>query len=232
MDTEVSVILATYNEKDNIGKLIERIEETLEGYFFEVIVVDDNSPDGTAQYVKEKFGNKENIKVIKRIRRGLATALLSGIEESKGEVIVLMDTDFSHPPQQIKELVKIAQDKGVANASRFVESGKFKMKAYRVLGTRFVELFARIILGVKVTDFTNGYVAVRKDILDKLPKGKIFYGYGDYCIRMFYYISKKGIKIPEIPTIYLPREKGESKTKEFSVGLDYLKAILRLRFKH
>ncbi len=231
---KVSVVLATYNERDNIVKLVPALVSNLKSSSldYEIIIVDDKSPDGTADAAGEAFARNRKVKVIVRNERGLATALRRGVEESSGDVVVLMDTDFSHNPSMVSDLASLAFKSGVANGSRFVRGGRFVARFYRSLGTRLVQLFARILLGIPCTDFTNGFVAVRSGAFKKLDFNKVFVGYGDYCIRLFYYLHRAGLGISELPSIYKPRIHGASKTKEFSTGLDYLKEIVKLRLMH
>lgn len=231
---KVSVVLGTYNERDNIVKLVLALANNFHSSSldYEIIIVDDKSPDGTADAAREAFSHNKNVKIIVRNERGLATALRRGVEESSGDVVVLMDTDFSHDPAMVSQLALLAKASGVSNGSRFTKGGKFVAKAYRSMGTRFVQIFARIILGVPCSDFTNGFVAVRADALKKINFDKVFVGYGDYCIKLFYYLHKAGYRIAELPSIYTPRVHGASKTRELSTGFDYLKEIVKLRFKH
>ncbi len=230
---KVSVVLATYNERDNIVRLVPALVDDFKAHKldYEIIVVDDRSPDGTAEAAKKEFSKNRKVKVIVRTERGLATALRRGIEESNGDVVVLMDTDFSHSPVQVSALASLAAKSGIASGSRFMRGGRFVAKAYRSLGTRIVQLFARIVLGVPCSDFTNGFVAVRRDALRRLDFRRIFFGYGDYCFRLFYYLHRAGYKVAEIPSIYKPRVHGASKTRELSTGFGYLLEILKLRFR-
>jgi dolichol-phosphate mannosyltransferase len=234
-EINVSVVLATYNEHDNIIPLIAAVMKNLEKSGkcgLEIVVVDDSSPDGTYDAVVGKYGKDKRMKAVKRRERGLATALRRGIEESSGDVIVMMDTDFSHDPSQLPELVGLALKYGVGNGSRFTSGGRFVGKRYRSVVTRLLQLFARVVLGVPATDFTNGFVAIRRDALQGLNLDRIFFGYGDYCFRLFYYIHRghKGrFRIAELPSYYKPRVHGQSKTREFRTGLQYVVNILRLR---
>ena len=234
-ELKISVVLATYNESENIIPLIQSIVKNLESSDdknFEIIVVDDSSPDGTYDLVVKHYGKDKRIKAIKRLEKGLATALRRGIEESSGEVVVLMDTDFSHDPSQLPELVSLARMHGVGNGSRFTSGGRFVGKFYRTSVTHMLQIFTRIVLGVPATDFTNGFVAVRRDVLYALDFNRVFYGYGDYCIRLFYYIRKVHngrARILEVPSFYKPRVHGQSKTNEFKTGFKYIVNILKLR---
>lgn len=232
---KVSVVLATYNERGNIVSLVDAVIASLKRggrYGFEVIVVDDSSPDGTYDAVVGSYGKDKRVKAIKRGERGLATALRRGIEESSGEVIVLMDTDFSHDPSQLPVLIGLALKSGIGNGSRFTGGGKFVGKKYRSIVTRLLQLFARLVLGVPATDFTNGFVAFRRDVLGGLNLDRIFFGYGDYCFRLFYYVCRvhKGrFRIAEMPSYYKPRVHGQSKTKELKTGFQYVVNMVKLR---
>ncbi|MEK6853749.1 MAG: glycosyltransferase, partial [Nanoarchaeota archaeon] len=119
-EIKVSVVLATYNERDNIIPLIAAVIKNLEksgNYDFEIVVVDDSSPDGTSEVVRKAYAKNKKVRLITRHERGLATAIRRGVEESKGDVIVMMDTDFSHDPLQLPELVGLALKYGVGNGS-------------------------------------------------------------------------------------------------------------------
>ncbi|MBI2549567.1 glycosyltransferase [Candidatus Woesearchaeota archaeon] len=229
---KASVVLATYNERENIVPLISAIIKNLSKnkLDYDIVVVDDSSPDGTSEAVRKAYSKNKKVRLIIRQERGLATALRRGVEESKGDVILMMDTDFSHSPEQVSELVRLADDAGASNGSRFVRGGRFIAQLYRQLGTYLIQLFARIILWVPVTDFTNGFVAVKAEHFRKLNLNKVFFGYGDYCIRLFYYLHSTGVRIAEIPSTYKPRVSGKSKTNEIVTALSYILKVIRLRF--
>ncbi len=234
---KVSVILATYKEKDNIVKLVNSLLKVLKKSKLtpEIIIVDDNSPDGTAQAVRKAYGKNKNVKlIVRKNEKGLGTAVGRGVKEATGDVVVFMDSDFSHAPEEIPKMVKLTKDYDIVNGSRHLKGGgmrstgfrKFASKAARLAGT----LYIGFILGVRLTDYTNGYFVVKKSLLDKLTIEKIFYGYGDYYFRLFYHAKKKGATIKEIPVFYKFREEGESKTNFLKHGLQYAIAGFKLRF--
>lgn len=230
---KASVVLATYNERGNVVPLISAIIKNLSEnkLDYEIVIVDDSSPDGTSEAVRKAYSKNKKVRLITRQERGLATALRRGVEESKGDVILMMDTDFSHSPEQVSELVRLADKVGASNGSRFTKGGRFIAQLYRQLGTYFIQLFARIILWVPITDFTNGFVAVKAEHFRKLNLGKIFFGYGDYCIRLFYYLHSTGVRVAEIPSTYKPRVSGKSKTNEIRTALSYILKIIKLRLE-
>jgi dolichol-phosphate mannosyltransferase len=227
-----SVVLATYKEKENLVRLIKAIFNAFKknDLACDIVVVDDNSPDGTADSVRKAFGSDSRVKVIVRTEeKGLATAIRRGIDESEGDVLVFMDTDFSHDPNLIPKMVKLTKGYDIVSGSRYVQGGGIQSKWYRTLTTTAMEMYIRIMLGLKVKDYTNGFLAVRRSLLNKLNLDKIFYGYGDYCIRLFYHSLKKGAHILEIPAVYKFREEGVSKTNVLKHGIQYGLEVLKLK---
>ena len=231
---KASIILATYKEKDNIVPLIKSLLEECKKNKInvEIIVVDDNSPDGTAEAVKKSYWKNKQVKLIVRINeKGLGTAVGRGVKESKGDVVVFMDTDFSHDPKNISQLIKGTKKYDIVNGSRYLKGGGIQTHWNRKINTYLMRAYMSLVLQLSITDYTNGYFAVRRSVLDKLDHKKIFYGYGDYYFRLFYYAKKQGAKIKEIPVFYKFREHGESKTNFINHGLQYINAALKLRFR-
>lgn len=161
---KVSIILPTYNEKDNVVAVIKDIEHHIKSPF-EILVVDDNSPDGTAQAARKL--NKSNVRIIKRtIEKGLVSAIQRGIDEAKGNIIVWMDCDLSHPPHLLPLLLKQIEQEGydIVIASRYVKGGKDTRPLLRRSYSIAINLFARLLLTYKITDYTTGFVAGRKEV--------------------------------------------------------------------
>jgi dolichol-phosphate mannosyltransferase len=230
---KLSVILPTYNEKDSIVMLITEIRDILvnESYDFEILVVDDNSPDGTYAAVEEKFKYDQKIRPLIRINeKGLATAILHGINNSTGERIVVMDTDFNHPPKLIPLLVKITDYFDVASGSRYVIGGGMELSRFRFLGSKIFNKFIHYILGVKTTDNLSGFYAFKKSILEQVRPESIFYGYGDYYIRFLYVMQKQKKFILEVPVLYEDRKGGLSKTNLRNEIIRYTGTVLKIRF--
>lgn len=234
---KASIILATYNEKGNIIKLIRDILDNCkrEQINCEIIIVDDNSPDGTAAAVKKSFRTDKRVKLIlRKNERGLGTAVGRGVREASGDVLVFMDADFSHDPEDIPKLVKLTKDHDIVNGSRHIKGGGMESTPFRkfasLAGKSSGKLYMGLILGLNITDYTNGFFAARKSVIDKLNSDKIFYGYGDYYFRLFYHAKNNGSTIKEIPVFYKFREEGESKTNFLKHGFQYMKEGLKLRF--
>jgi len=217
-----SIIIPTYNEKQNIIPLLKEIKKMLISKNFEVIVVDDNSPDQTAQAIKTKFKKDKNIKVfVRKNERGLGTAILLGIKKSKGEIIVGMDADFNHLPQIIPKLIENTKDADLVVASRFISGGGMADRT-RYFFTYLFNLFLRYFLGFPVFDNTSGFYAIKKSQLYQLPLEEIYRGYGDYHLRLVWYAKKLGLKIKEISVFYPKRKFGTSKSNLIKMFFSYL----------
>ncbi|MCK4648320.1 polyprenol monophosphomannose synthase [bacterium] len=229
---KLSVILPVYNERENIESLIKAIGQEVKDSF-EIIVVDDNSPDGTGKIVERIAQNNENVRLLERTKeRGLVTAITDGIAKSQGEIILWMDADFSMPPEGIPELVKTLKDCDIAVGSRYIEGGRDERASWvRIFTSRLFNNLAHLILKSSVKDLTSGFIAAKRRVFDKV---RLAGHYGEYCISFLYHAQKKGLKIKEIPYTCLPRRRGKPKTtsnlfKFAKYGLIYLLTILKLR---
>ena len=225
----VSVILPTYNEREAIVKNVEHICRTFDKNHikFEVIVVDDNSPDGTAETLREL--NNPKVRLVVRTKdRGLGLSIGRGISEAKGNIIVGMDADGNHDPEDMPNMLKHLQgETKLVVASRFKGDGG--MKGWRMLPTFLFNAMFRLF-GLPIWDNTSGYYAVRKADLENLGLTRIYYGYGDYHLRLVFYAAQAGWKMIEVPTTYQARLGGQSKSKLLKMAVEYTKEAYRLRF--
>ncbi len=237
MNQKISIVLPTYNESQNIPVLIHEISKSITddvsvSDLAEIVVVDDNSPDGTAA-VCRSLGNEHcSVKVIVRTtERGLGSAVRRGITESSGDTIVVMDADFSHDWTVVPRLLAAlnSDSTDIAIASRYTRGGKMTASPHLSIGSRTLNLFIRTVLGMPVKDATGGFIAVRRTSLQDLDFDAIFTGYGDYCIALLYKGFKKGWRFQEIPFSYRPRRNGMSKTSFLKAGLSYGIRALKLR---
>lgn len=229
----ISVILPTYNEKDSIVLLVQDILKIAEREKIdhEVVIVDDNSPDGTYLELRHAFPDHPCVKPILRTHeKGLASAILHGIQNCTGDKVVVMDTDFNHPPDLIPLLVKITDYFDIASCSRYVIGGGMETSRFRYLGSKLFNKFIHYMLHVKTTDNLSGYFAFNKKILEGIDTGAIFYGYGDYFIRFLYVMQKRKRFILEVPVVYKDRKGGLSKTNLKNELLRYTGSVLRIRF--
>lgn len=211
------VIIPTYNEKENIENII-RYVFSLEKEFH-ILIVEDNSPDGTADIVKrliEEFSERLFIEQRKG-KLGLGTAYIHGFKwalQRGYDFIFEMDADFSHPPKDLLRLYE-ACSKGadMAVGSRYVD-GKISVVNWpigRVIMSYYASWYVRLITGMRIGDATAGFACYKRQVLEQIKLDKIrFVGYA-FQIEMKYTVFKKGFKIVEVPIIFTDRVFGESK---------------------
>lgn len=229
----VSVVLPTYNERENVRSLVPDVLDALEraGVAPEVVVVDDDSPDGTADYLCRTWGSDSRVRVIHRTNaHGLATALRRGIEEAAGDVIVLMDADYSHDPAMLGRLVARMDGADIVNGSRYFPGTPFEASRLAVTLSRIINVYFRWILRLTTQDNTNGFLCFRAGVWKPRELDFIFFsGYGDFQARMFFLARRKGWRFVEIPAGYRRRTRGESKTRFLVHGWGYLWTPIRIR---
>jgi dolichol-phosphate mannosyltransferase len=231
-DPYVSVVLATYNERENIldtiGEIFQHVANSVE-----VIVVDDDSPDETWRLVAEM--NDPRVKVIHRVStRGLASAFNRGIIESRGQVVCWMDADMCMPPAMLPDMIKKLDDHDIVIGSRYVEGAQDDRTPLRVLSSRMINGLATLVLGYGIKDYDSGFVVLRRSVFDKVSI--IPTGYGAYFIEFIYTCRRKGLTVYEMPYIFRDRAKGISKSapslvKFFSTGMQYVYRIFRARLR-
>lgn len=235
----VSIILPTYDEAGNIEKMIALLIQEIPAPM-EVIVVDDNSPDKTweiAERLKQKYSN---LKVLRRTdKSGLTSALRDGIKLADGDILVWMDADLSIPPSKVPDLLKkIDEGFDVVIGSRYMVGGgtviieKEDDSLILVILSFVLNLIIQKLLDPSIHDYTSGFIALRKKVLEEIPlKGD----HGEYFIGLTYMAMKNGFKVTEIPYILGSREYGVSKTgtrwwQYFYKGIGYLAVTFSMLF--
>jgi len=148
----------------------------------QIIVVDDNSPDGTADLIKNRFSSRPEVTLIlRKEERGLATAIAAGIDRSHSDLIAVMDTDFNHHPKDLPRLLEQLPGADMVIGSRYVAGGGMKTSRLRYWGSWVFNGFIRLVLGSPVKDNLSGFLVLKKEVVTQLKNQVIFYGYGDYC---------------------------------------------------
>ncbi|ASI99234.1 glycosyltransferase [Thermococcus celer] len=223
---KISVIVPTYNERENLEELFERIDRSLKGYDYEIIVVDDDSPDGTWEFAAQ-LSERYPVKVVRRTdEKGLSSAVIRGFEEASGDVFVVMDADLQHPPEVIPELVKaIENGADVAVASRYVPGGKVEnWYWYRKLISRGAIMVGRLALPKirNVKDPVSGFFALRRGVVEGVNLNPV-----GFKILMEILIKGNYRKVTEVPFTFGLRKAGESKLGTKTM-LNYLKHVYRL----
>nr|AIF13978.1 glycosyl transferase family protein (DPM1) [uncultured marine thaumarchaeote KM3_65_D04] len=236
-EAQVSIIIPTYNESENIIQVLKSIGDHLpKDIATEAIVVDDNSPDGTGKVVEDYINDTQNkigytVDVIHRkTKSGLSSAILDGIQHSSGETVVVMDSDFSHPPKIIPQLVeeiKISKY-DIAIASRYTEGGEVSgWSTKRKLISKTAKGIAKAGLGVNESDPMSGFFAFNRNILEGIKFDAI-----GYKMLLEILVKTKGAKVKEIPYTFTDRTRGSSKL-DSSTMFDYAKAVWKLyRYGH
>lgn len=235
------MILPTYNEADNIVPLIADILRYLSTRAPEVLVVDDQSPDGTADRVRGAIRKNhwKTVRILVRTKdRGLTNSIRDGIRNTNGSVVVWMDCDFSHPPSLLPQLIAPAEyGYDAAVGSRFVSGGMQKNtgsdKGDSVLVLWLSTVLNRILgflFRFDFHDYTSGYIAVKRSVLSQIPpRGD----YGEYFIDFMVRFFSKGYRVVEIPYHAPPRRFGVSKTGTtipvlFRHGIRYVWTVCRI----
>lgn len=208
------VVIPTYNEIDNIERMIQAILGVLPD--INILVVDDNSPDGTSNKIKEMQSANDNIHLLERAgKMGLGTAYCDGFQYAlaKGfEYIFEMDADFSHDPKELPNFLEAIKDYDLVLGSRYIKGvNVVNWPLRRLLLSYFANLYTQVITGLPVKDATGGFKCFRAELLRKIDLTSIkSNGYG-FQIEMTYRLWKKGARIKEIPIIFIDRMNGVSK---------------------
>lgn len=229
---EISILLPTYNEEENISPLIKEIIKELSQLKikYEIIVIDDDSKDKTIKNVKNISKKYKNIKlIVRKDEKGFASAILTGIKNSKYDYVLSMNSDFGHPPKYIPKLIENINDNDIIIASRYIKLTKTRIIRFQDVLSLFLNLFLRLLLRVKATDLTCCFIIIKKSILNNINTSEIFNNYGDLEFKLLYGLKGK-IKIKEVPFNMETRYYGTSKTKVIKCGIDYIKSALKLRF--
>lgn len=226
------VIIPTFNERDNIQKLLPLVLE--QGEEFSILVVDDNSPDGTGELAEEIAQREPRIHVLHRPRKlGLGTAYVAGFKwglDAGAELLFEMDADFSHDPAMLPIFVDEMRDCDLALGSRYVPGGGVEnWPLRRRWMSRGGSLYARFILGVGVQDLTGGYKCFRRQVLETLELDAVqTVGYA-FQIEMTYRTLLAGFRVKEVPILFVDRRQGASKMSR-RVFWEAVTAVWRLRF--
>lgn len=230
------VIIPTYNEKENIRQVLKRVFGLPEA--FDVLIVDDNSPDGTASIVKSLMDDydKQLFLIEREKKLGLGTAYIKGFRwalDHGYDYIFEMDADLSHNPDDLVRLYHTAKEEGqdLVIGSRYVKGvNVVNWPMGRVLMSYFASIYVKIILGIKIDDTTAGFKCYRRKVLETIDLNKIrFVGYA-FQIEMKYTAWKLGFKVKEIPIIFTDRTEGTSKMNR-GIFKEAVLGVIRLRFK-
>lgn len=235
--SKLLIVIPTYNEKENIEAIIAAVLGLSTNY--NVLIVDDGSPDGTGDIVKVLMLKYEDrLFILERGKKlGLGTAYIAGFYfalEKDYDFVMEMDADFSHNPKDISRILEACDKEGVGMAvgSRYVKGGGFKnWSKYRLILSYGASIYTRLITGMSVKDPTAGFVMYKREVLEKMDLEKIeFVGYA-FQIEMKYYCHSLGYKISEVPITFVDRELGVSKMNS-SIISEAVLGVLKMRFRN
>jgi dolichol-phosphate mannosyltransferase len=229
----ISVIMPTFNESGNIQELIERTTNTLKNNF-EIIVIDDNSPDGTSDLVEKLKSKFPNLKLITRKNEhGLPGAIKRGIKEAKGDILAWFDCDLTMPPEKLTEMIGKLGENDIVVGSRFIPGGEDNRgETFTKIMSLILNHLCMFLFGKDVHDYTSGFIACKKKVVENLE----FTGqHGTYFINLLIEAKINGACVTEIPYLLTPRFSGQSKIHEplnfLNAGLIYLQIIFGLKLR-
>jgi len=213
-DQKSLVIIPTYNELENIPKLIPIVLAQDER--IHLLIVDDNSPDGTANFVEGEMKANERIHLLKREKKlGLGTAYIAGFKyalQNGYDFIFEMDADFSHDPNELKNFLTEIKNYDLVLGSRYIHGIRvLNWPMRRLLLSFFASVYTRVITGMPIRDATGGFKCFRKKVLETIDLDKVKSNGYSFQIEMTFKAYSKGFKIKEIPIVFVDRIKGKSK---------------------
>jgi len=230
---KILIIIPTYNELDNLPRLLPEVLSKEEG--IHILIVDDNSPDGTAAFVENEMKSNNRIHLIKRSsKQGLGTAYIAGFKfaiQNGYDFVFEMDADFSHDPKEIPRFLDEIKNSDVVLGSRYINGvNVINWPLRRLLLSSFANLYTRVITGMPVHDATGGFKCFRRKVLEAIDLDRVKSNGYAFQIEMSFKAWKKGFKLKEIPIIFVDRVKGKSKMSK-KIVREAVTMVWKLRVK-
>jgi dolichol-phosphate mannosyltransferase len=230
----VVVVIPTYNERESIGSLIQEILSL--PFELNILVVDDNSPDGTGTIVSKLARDNPRVRLLTRKKRkGRGSAGVDGFKmalEMGADLIIEMDADFSHHPRHIPDLLAMADSFDVVLGSRFVAGGADRDRGMlRQVVTRLAGLYVRTSLGIRIRDVSSGYRCFRKEVFERVDLDDTISAGPSIVLEILYKVCLNGLSVQEVPIIFEDRRQGQTKLDIITL-LETLVMVLRLRKMH
>jgi dolichol-phosphate mannosyltransferase len=227
------IIIPTYNELDNLPRLLPEVLSKNEE--INILIVDDNSPDGTAAFVENEMKDNDRIHLIKRSsKQGLGTAYIAGFKyalQNNFELIFEMDADFSHDPKEIPKFLEEIKNSDLVIGSRYINGvNVINWPMRRLLLSSFANVYTRIITGMPIHDATGGFKCFRRKVLESINLDQVRSNGYAFQIEMNFKAWKKGFKVKEIPIIFVDRMKGQSKMSK-KIVREAVTMVWKLRIK-
>ncbi len=228
------VIIPTYNELENIPKLIPEVLSQDES--INILIVDDGSPDGTGKFVEDEMKKNDRIHLLKREKKmGLGTAYIAGFKyalQNNYDFIFEMDADFSHDPNELKNFLIAIKDNDLVLGSRYINGVRvLNWPMARLLLSFFASIYTRIITGMPIKDATGGFKCFRKKVLESIDLNHVKSNGYSFQIEMTFKAYAKGFRIKEIPIVFIDRVKGKSKMSK-KIVREAVTMVWKLRLQH
>lgn len=230
----ISVVIPTYNEKDNVLNTVKYIEVILKKIAdkYEIIFIDDSSPDGTAEIIKKIQKTNRNVKLVVRTKKdGIGSAHMVGFDVASYEIIITVDADLSQNPKYFLDFAnKIDEGYDMVIGSRYVNGGGSEGQTLvKKIASRIVNLMGLLILNIRIKDASHSFRAFKKYVYEEM-RGKILSkGHPDFEIEFTYRTLKNNHKITEIPMTFVESSWKKSNINFFTSFISYVKALLRLK---
>jgi dolichol-phosphate mannosyltransferase len=231
---KILIIIPTYNELENLPTLLPEVLSKNDG--INVLIVDDNSPDGTAAFVENEIKNNNRIHLIKRPSKlGLGTAYIAGFNfaiQNGYDFVFEMDADFSHDPKEIPKFLDEIKNSDVVLGSRYISGvNVINWPMSRLLLSWFANWYTRVITGLHIKDATGGFKCFKREVLEAINLETVTSNGYAFQIEMTYKAWKKGFRVKEIPIIFVDRVKGKSKMSK-KIVREAVTMVWKLRFQH
>jgi dolichol-phosphate mannosyltransferase len=230
----ILVCIPTYNEKENIAGIIAAV--LAQGNDIEILIIDDNSPDGTAAMVETMMPDNKRIHLLKRPGKlGLGTAYLDGFKYGLTlphiKYFMQMDADFSHDPKELANFLQYIEEYDLVIGSRYISGvNVVNWPISRLLLSYFANLYTRIITGLHIYDCTGGFKCFRRKVLESIDLDQIHSNGYSFQIEMNFKTWKKGFKIFEFPIVFVDRFQGSSKMSK-KIVREAIFMVWKLRWK-
>jgi dolichol-phosphate mannosyltransferase len=236
MSARIWLVIPTYNEAENVGPIVHAVAEEMSKFApgeFRILIVDDNSPDGTGQLADALAQELDVVEVIHRTaKNGLGRAYIAGFERALAggaELLVEMDADFSHDPKHLGALIAAADEADLVLGSRYVLGGAVRNWGFaRKLISRGGSRYARLVLGIKVQDLTGGFKCIRRNVLETIDLSSLRADGYVFQIEVTYRAIRSGFRVAEVPIVFVERTAGASKMSS-RIALEAVLLVPKLR---
>ena len=226
MPAKTSIILCTYNEADYIKETVIKLENNINN--LELVIVDDDSSDGTANIIKKLNSNNKHNIVFRKKSRSVASAFVRGIMETTGDYIGWLDANQGELAPKYNIMIKeLEQGNDIVIMSRYIPGGGDERTLLRSIGSKYFNFFARNILRLPIKDLTNSIFLMKKKVMDEVTF--LGYGHGEFFLEFLYNAHKKGFKIKEIPHLQKDENLKNSKSAPNLIKFFYYGAMYILR---